>query len=317
MISVDFPQSLPAFMAAFGTNEQCREYLIKQKWPTGFVCPKCGHGKSWQLHSRDIWVCSKCEHHTSLIANTCCHGSRKPLTQWFLAMYFMSASKRGLSAKELQRHLRCSYQTAWAMLHKLRSCMVDPNRKPLKGEVEIDESYIGGPEEGQRGRGAAGKTIMICAAEKVGRAMGRIRLGIIEQASREKITAFLNGRVELGTTAHTDGWHGYNSLERSGFWHIATSIKASEEKAHIILPRVHLVFSLVKRWILGTHQGSISTKHLRAYLEEFTFRFNRRKAKNITHFFQRLAEGLVREKCQPYWKIVGRVASKQPLGMAA
>jgi transposase-like protein len=262
-------------------------------------------------------VCAGCEHHTSLIAETCCHGSRKPLTQWFLAMYFMATSKRGLSAKELQRQLRCSYQTAWTMLHKLRSCMVNPNREPLKDAVEIDESYIGGPEEGQRGRGAAGKTIMICAAEKVGRSIGRIRLGIIEQASQEKITSFLKGRVEVGTTAHTDGWRGYNSLERSGFRHIATSIKASTEKAHIVLPRVHLVFSLVKRWINGTHQGSVSTKHLCAYLEEFTFRFNRRNAKSITHFFQRLAEGLVREKCKPYWKIVGRVAPDRSLRMAA
>jgi transposase-like protein len=195
--------------------------------------------------------------------------------------------------------------------------MVNPNREPLKDAVEIDESYIGGPEEGQRGRGAAGKAIMICAAEKVGRSIGRIRLGIIEQASQEKITSFLKGRVEVGTTAHTDGWRGYNSLERSGFRHIATSIKASTEKAHIVLPRVHLVFSLVKRWINGTHQGSVSTKHLCAYLEEFTFRFNRRNAKSITHFFQRLAEGLVREKCKPYWKIVGRVAPDRSLRMAA
>ena len=202
------------------------------------------------------------------------------------------------------------------MLHKLRDAMVDPNRKPLNGEVEIDESYIGGPEEGLQGRGAEKKSIMICAAEKVDGAMGRIRLGIVEHASQDKINAFLNGRVELGTTAHTDGWRGYNALARSGFQHIVTCVSASTEKAHTVLPRVHLVFSLVKRWVLGTHQGSVSRKHLSSYLEEFTFRFNRRKAKKITHFFQRLAEGLVREKCRPYWKIVGRLAPDEPLRSA-
>jgi transposase-like protein len=314
MLEANFPQSLPEFLAAFGTEDQCRDYFIRQKWPDGFQCPKCGHRKCWHLNNRDIWVCQGCEHHASLISDTFCHGTRKPLTHWFLAIYFMASSKRGLSAKELQRHLKCSYQTAWLMLHKLRRSMVDPNRLPLQGEVEIDESYIGGPEEGLQGRGAEKKSILICAAERQDDGyMGRIRLGIIETAGGDHITSFLNERVQKGTVAHTDGWQGYGALTRSGFRHLVTSIRASQEKAHTILPHVHLVFSLVKRWILGTHQGSVSRKHLHAYLEEFTFRFNRRRAKSITHFFQRLAEGLVRERCQPYWKIVGRTAPDKPL----
>jgi len=317
MLEPNFPQSLPDFLDAFGTDEQCRAYLIRQKWPDGFHCPQCGHRKSWQLNNRDIWVCQKCEHHASLIADTCCHGTRKPLRQWFLAMYFMASSKRGLSARELQRHLKCSYQTAWSMLHKLRRCMVDPNRQPLKGAVEVDEAYIGGHEEGVVGRLTEKKAVIMCAVEKKDGNPGRIRLGIIENASQDSINAFMNGQVEHGTTAHTDGWRGYNALSRSGFRHIVTVASHTEEKAHQIFPHVHMVFSLVKRWILGTHQGSVSRKHLHSYLEEFTYRFNRRKAKSITHFFQRLAEGLVREKCDPYWMIVGRIAAAQPLKMAA
>ncbi len=318
MLEADFPQSLTDFLDAFGTEEQCREYLIRQKWPDGFRCPKCSHPKSWQLNNRDIWVCQKCEHHTSLIADTCCQGSHKPIRHWFLAMYFMATNKSGMSAKYLQRQLKCSYQTAWTMLHKLRRGMVDPNRLPLQGFVEIDESYIGGPEEGLRGRGADGKAIMICAVEKQeDGGTGRCRLGVIESASQDDINAFVKGRVAPGSVAHTDGWRGYNAMSRSGFKHVVTVAYLSKEKTHDIFPRVHRVFSLVKRWILGTFHGSISRKHLHAYLEEYTFRFNRRKAKTITHFFQRLTEGLVREECLPYWKIVGRLSADQPVRMAA
>jgi transposase-like protein len=196
--------------------------------------------------------------------------------------------------------------------------MVDPNRLPLQGVVEIDEAYIGGPQEGLRGRGAEGKAIMICAVEKQDDGgTGRCRLGIIESASQKDITAFLNGRVEIGTVARTDGWRAYNALARSGFRHVVAVESQSKEKPHKLLPRVHRVFSLVKRWLIGTHHGSVSRKHLHAYLEEYSFRFNRRKAKNITHVFQRLAEGLVREQCLPYWKIIGRHAADQPLRMAA
>jgi transposase-like protein len=317
MIEPDFPKTLLEFEAALGTEEQCRAYLERQKWPEGFRCPRCDGEKSWYVASRQLRVCANCQHHCSLTAGTALQGTRKPLRAWFRAMYLVTSSKTGLSAKELQRHLGCSYQTAWTWLHKLRISMVTPDRAPLSGDVEVDETYIGGPAEGPRGRGAGKKTILACAVEKDGPGAGRVRLGVIENVSKEKLNAFLSGRVENGTCAHTDGWRGYGDLQRSGYRHILTQIEGSGLKAHDLLPRVHRVFSLIKRWILGTHQGSVSSKHLPAYLEEFTFRFNRRKAKTRTLLFQRLAEGVVRQKCCSYWQIVGRNSAQEPLGLAA
>ena len=147
--------------------------------------------------------------------------------------------------------------------------------------------------------------------------MVRVRLGVIENTSKDSINAFLNGSVEKGASAHTDGWKEYCDLERSGFMHITTIASHAKEKAHTLFPRVHMVYTLVKRWILGTHQGSVSRKHMHSYLEEYTYRFNRRRAKSITYSFQRLTEGLVREQCLPYWKIIGREFANQPLKMAA
>ena len=317
MIETDFPETLLEFQAAFGTEEQCRSYLERQKWPNGFRCPRCGCRKSWYVASRMLRVCADCQHHCSLTAGTAFQGTRKPLRAWFFAMYLVTSSKAGLSAKELQRHLGCSYQTAWTWLHKLRAGMVNPDREPLSGDVEVDETYIGGPEEGPRGRGAGNKLVLACAVEKSGMGAGRVRLGVIENASKEKLNAFLMGHVEPGSSAHTDGWRGYGDLERSGYRHILTVIDGSGQKAHSLLPRVHRVFSLIKRWILGTHQGSVSSKHLAAYLEEFTFRFNRRKAKTRTLLFQRLVQGAVIQACRSYWQIVGRRVSCEPLAQAA
>jgi transposase-like protein len=317
MIETDFPETLLEFQVTFGTEEQCRAYLERQKWPNGFRCPRCGCNKSWYVASRQLRVCADCQHHCSLTAGTAFQGTRKPLRAWFCAMYLVTSSKAGLSAKELQRHLGCSYQTAWTWLHKLRAGMIVPDREPLSGDVELDETYIGGPEQGPRGRGAGKKTVLACAVEKDGEGTGRVRLGLIENASKEKLNAFLTGHVEAGSCAHTDGWRGYGDLERSGYRHILTVIDGSGMKAHSLLPRVHRVFSLIKRWVLGTHQGSVSSKHLPAYLEEFTFRFNRRKAKNRTLLFQRLIQGTVLSKCRPYWQIVGRKVAQEPLALAA
>jgi transposase-like protein len=316
MLEADFPKTMAEFQARFASEDACRDCLAKQKWPDGFKCPKCGGTRAWTLRCRTLWVCAACQHHCSLTAGTALEGTRKPLREWFLAMYLMTTSTGGVSAKELQRHLGCSCQTAWAWLHKLRAAMVDPNRKPLKEAIEVDESYIGGTEEGVVGRQTEKKAILNCAAEKDGRGTGRIRLGVIEKASREKINEFMAGKLEVGSVAHTDGWTGYAELERSGYRHLLTIVKASGMKAHELRPRVHRVFSLLKRWVLGTHQGSVSRKHLPAYPEEYTFRFNRRTAKKVTHGFQRLAEGIVRAKCRPYWQIVGRVNAQEPLPVA-
>lgn len=307
MLVKDFPKSLPEFLERFGTEEACQDYLYQQKWAEGFRCDRCGCAEANLLPSRQIYVCYGCRHHHSLTSSTAFQGTRKGLKLWFLAIYLMVTSKQGLSAKELQRQLGLgSYETAWAWLHKLRRCMVDPNRSPLSGIVEVDEAYMGGAKHGVRGRGAQGKTAIACAVEKNDGKTGRVRLAVIENCSKAKLQAFVRGQLTEESTIHTDGWQGYLGIERSGYAHIRDVIDGGEEEAHVVLPTVHRVFSLRKRWILGTHQGSVSRKHLQRYLYEFEFRFNRRTSNSLTHLFQRLMEGVVRDGHCPYHAIVGK-----------
>ncbi len=308
MIERDFPKNLPEFLEQFGTEEACAEYLFRQKWPEGFKCSKCGFNEAHLLPTRSIYVCYGCRRHHSLTSGTAFHGTRKGLKKLFLALYFMVSSKQGLSAKELQRQLGLgSYKTAWSWLHKLRRCMVDPNRSALSGEIELDETWIGGAKHGVRGRGAAGKTVVACAVERTIGKIGRVRLAVIANCSKDKLHEFVAGKLELESTIHTDGWTGYNGLDKSGYAHVRDVIDGGGVEAHVVLPGVHRVFSLLKRWMLGTHQGAISRKHLQRYLSEFEFRFNRRTSHAPTHLFQRLMEGVVRDGHCPYAKIVGRV----------
>ncbi len=317
MILKDFPETLAEFTEKFGSEGACRAYLIQQRWLGGFKCPRCGHDQASHLKKWDRWTCRRCLHQTSLIAGTAFQGTRKHLKTWFLGMYLMTSSKGGISASELQRQLGLgSYQTAWTWLKKLRAAMVDPARKPLQGEVEVDESYVGGKEKGVRGRLTKKKAIVACAVENTDKGFGRIRLQIVDDVTQASLEAFVNDTVEGGATTITDGWKGYNSLGKAGFNHIRTVISKAQASASQLLPGVHRVFSLLKRWLLGTHQGVVSAKHLQSYLDEFTFRFNRRKSHSLTHTFQRLAEGVVRSAAKPYWKLIGRIAPQIPLKAA-
>jgi len=318
MVLEDFPETLAEFTEKYGNDETCREYLIKQRWPEGFKCPRCGHEHATYLEKWERWTCRKCLHQTSLIAETSLRGTRKPLKTWFLAMYLVTSSKGGISAMELRRKLGLgSYQTAWVWLHKLRAAMVNPSRQPLHGEVEVDESYLGGNEKGVKGRQTEKKAIVACAVEKTDNGFGRIRLQLVPDVTQTSLEEFVNANVEVGTTAITDGWKGYNSLGKVGFKHVRIVISKAKASASELLPGVHRVFALLKRWILGTHQGFVGAKHLQAYLDEFTFRFNRRKSKKLTHAFQRLAEGVVQSAAKPYWKLIGRISPKIPLMAAA
>jgi transposase-like protein/transcription elongation factor Elf1 len=317
MTAADFPKSMVAFVKRFGTEEACVRYLRLQKWGTedGFECPRCGHKGCWEHETRKRRLtCRACRAETSVTAGTAFHDSRIGLHRWFLAMYLMSTSKQGVSAKEIQRQLGLgSYQTAWTILHKLRRCMVDPSRTPLSGMVEMDETYIGGAAvAGEHGRSTAKKTAVVCAVERVGMGTGRCRLAVIENCTKAKLQEFADGVLKAGTTAHTDGWRGYLGMERSGYAHIR-AIADKDTPAHVLLPSVHRIFSLLKRVMLGTHQGAVSRKHLQHYLHEYEFRFNRRKSHTPCHLFQRLSEGVAREGHSPYWRIVGRVESRTPV----
>ena len=319
MIVSDFPTNLIQFQKQFGTEEACLKYIRKQRWGSedGFECPKCKHKRAWSSKTREILICASCERHLSITAGTQFHKTRKSLVLWFMAMYLMNTSKRGISAKELQRQLGLkSYQTAWAWLHKLRSGMIDPNRAALSGFVEVDETYYDGMCEGYPGRSTEKKALVACAVEKIKNSCGRVRLSVIPNPSKETLKGFILGKIELESVLRTDGWVGYSGIDTVGYEHMPTKIGKKKSRTNEILPKVHRVFSLLKRWLLSTHQGAVSQKHLQAYLEEFTFRFNRRTAKNLTHPFQRMTKGAVRTQATPYWKIIGRTAPNVPLAKA-
>lgn len=292
-------ESLPLFSTMlefeeqFKTEEDCLEYLRKFKWPDGYCCPQCDHSEAWES-ARGVMICRKCQHHNSLTAGTIFHGSRKGLKLWFRAMWYITEQKNGVSALGLQRALGIgSYHTAWTWLHKLRCAMVNPDRDRLSGVVEVDEAYYGGVKKGKRGRGADGKALIFVATENVNGHPGRIRLLHIEDASGDSLIGALSQAVEKGTIVQSDGWSGYAGVKKAGYKHQIISPEDCEISENL-LPMAHLNISLFKRWLLGTHQGAIGHDHIGYYLDEFTFRFNRRKSKARGLLFQRLVENAMK-----------------------
>ena len=221
-------------------------------------------------------------------------------------MWHVTSQKHGISALGLQRVLGlASYQTAWAWLHKLRRGMVRPDRDKLNGEVEVDETYLGGAETNVVGRQTNKKSVVVIAAEIRGRGTGRIRMGRVDDVSGESLVPFVQAAVSPGAVVHTDGWGGYNGVGRAGYDHCPKNVSASGDPAHIVMPRVHRVAALVDRWWLGIHQGAISAKHLDYYLDEYTFRFNRRRSRARGMLFYRLLEQSVQVDPVPYKRLVG------------
>jgi transposase-like protein len=227
-------------------------------------------------------------------AGTIFQDTRTPLPVWFRAMWWVATQKNGASALGLQRVLGLkSYETAWAWLHKLRRAMVRPGRDRLTGRVEVDECYVGGLEEGLPGRLNLDKALVVVAAQEDGPGIGRIRMRQIIDASAESLIPFVQDSVEPGSIIHTDGWSGYLPLEKKGYDHVVTILKRKKKTASQLMPRVHQVIALLKRWLMGTHQGAVSHKHLDYYLDEFTFRFNRRQSKSRGKLFFRLVQQAV------------------------
>ena len=295
----DLPRDLPTFLERFGTDEDCRAYLVQARWPAGFGCTACGHDQAYSHKKRLIEECRACGKQHSILAGTIFEQTKTGLARWFLAIYLVTASKGGISAMELQRQMGFgSYGTAWAWLHKIRRAMVVPDRKPLSERVEADETLVGGARPGKPGRGAAGKTVVAGAVESRrgqlrGRRLGRLRLQAVADASASSLVGFLGRNVASPAQVATDGWSGYRGLEAKGYAHEPIPLAHSWGDAALRLPAIHLVFGLAKRWLLGTHHGAVSAKHLQAYLDEYVFRFNRRTAKSIAHRFARLIEQAV------------------------
>jgi transposase-like protein len=299
MLPQDLPGDLPSFLERFGTDAQCREYLVRARWPDGFRCAGCGHDRAWAHKARLIYECTACGKQHSLLAGTIFEQTKTGLSRWFLAIYLVTSSKGGISAMGLKRQMGFgSYQTAWTWLHKIRRAMVRPEREPLSERVEVDETYVGGPRPGKPGRGAAGKTKVAGAIESgrgaaKGRRLGRLRLAVVPDVSASSLEGFLGQNVARPATVATDGWSGYAGLGAAGYAHEPIDLATTWGDAALRLPAIHLVFGLAKRWLLGTHHGAVSKKHLAAYLDEFVFRFNRRTAKSLSHRFARVIEHAV------------------------
>ena len=285
----DYPKSLVEFQERFATDEGCAAYLAKLRWPEGFVCPHCGAQEAW-LTETSLYICQKCRQRTSITSGTIFHRTRKPLRLWFHAMWYITSQKYGANALGLQRVLELgSYHTSWEWLHRLRRAMVRPGREKLSGIVEVDETYVGGERPGKRGRGAEYKALVVIGVEdKEEMGFGRIRLGHVPDASGVSLKQFVTDNVESGSSVRTDGWKGYNNLSKSGYEHVIA--RKSAVVGDDPLPLVHRIASLLKRWLLGTYQGAVQPSHLEYYLDEYTFRFNRRTSASRGKLFYRLVQ---------------------------
>jgi transposase-like protein len=267
------------FQRRFRTEAACRKHLFKLRWPEGFRCPKCGHDECFDLPRRKLYQCKDCGHQTSVTAGTVMHRTRTPLRKWFWAIYLVSNDKRGLSALQLSKKLSVSYYVAWTMLHKIRKAMADRNQKyQLRGVIEIDESFYGGKKEGgdKRGRGTSKVPVMIEAStfdgKKGGRGIGFARMRVIEHVDGETVEKVVGEDVAAGQKIVTDGWAAYNAVRKLGHEH-APEVSPGANPA---LKWVHILAGNSKAFLLGTFHG-IGKKHLQSYLDEFCYRFNRRR----------------------------------------
>jgi transposase-like protein len=289
---MNYPANQMEFEEMFRTEQDCIDYLTSLRWPLGFVCPQCGSIRFWKKN-KGRYECRDCHKETTVTNDTMFHKTTKPLLVWFRAIWWMVAQKNGVSAKGLQKVLGLgSYQTAWTWLHKFRRLMVLNGRSNLQGTVEVDEVLVGGKTPGKRGRGAEGKSLVAVAVEVKGRKTGRVRLAKIPDATSKSLKEFIEKNIDQSSTIITDGWPSYSNLEKMGYVH---KIQKStvEEEGEEILPNVHRIASLLKRWLLGTHQSYLNKNKLEYYLDEYVFRYNRRTSTSRGLLFMRLIEQAV------------------------
>ncbi len=279
--ALKFPKTQREFYEMFPDDLACEDFLFDIEYPEGFVCPHCQYDDYWDIEGRHAVMCANCEKQISLLAGTVMERTHTPISIWFIGAFLMTTLKPGISAYQFQRQAGLSrYETAFQILHKLRAGMVNPDRSKLSGVVQVDETYIGGHEIGRPGRGADKKSLVVGAVEEIqgkdGTYSGRIRLKLIPTASFEVLSDFLLQNVEPGTVVRTDGLAAYNGIEVDGFKHRPFVLKDTEQ-ASKVFPQIHRVFGNLKAYLIGTHHG-VTKKHIQAYLNEYTFRFNRRHA---------------------------------------
>jgi transposase-like protein len=271
------------FQRQFASEEACQDYLAACRWPDGFACPRCGHQRAYRMKAHRRWQCAACRYQVSLTAGTILHNTKTPLTVWFWAAYLTVTDTRGMSALLLQRQLGLRrYETAWMLLHKLRRAMVNAAREPLHGEVEIDDTWIGGPQAGLRGsRQLKGRhaALVLVAVEKRGAKSGRVRMAVIPDFKATTLTAFIKQHVVPGSTIYTDGLKQFTGLPLAGFKHVARSqpLRGELRKgAQSVVPLADRAIGNLQQWLVGTHHG-VSRAQLQVYLDEFAFRHNRRR----------------------------------------
>ncbi|MCP3911907.1 MAG: IS1595 family transposase [Actinomycetia bacterium] len=292
----DYPSTWQAFEAWFVDDDVCRAFLVGLRWPDGFVCPACGEPDGWET-KRGLFMCRSCGRQTSVTAGTIFHRTRTPLRTWFAAIWFVCAQKNGVSALGLQRVLGFgSYETAWAWMHKLRRAMVRPDRDRLGGpgvSVEMDCTFLGGATPTRRGARYHNKTeIAIAVERRHPKGLGRARLRLIDSAERKTgLEDFAAEVIAPGTILYTDGDRLYKDWPaKFAITHERIILTGASQAAHQELPAVHRVAALLKRWIAGTLHDRVSDKHLGFYLDEFTFRFNRRTSRSRGLLFYRLCQ---------------------------
>lgn len=305
MRDMEFPKNLPDFDRLFPNDEACLAFLEWVRWGEAFVCQKCGHDQFWKM-ATGLRRCRACEFKNSVKTNSIFEKSKLGLKMWFYAIWWITSQKNGVSALSLQRFLGIgSYEASWLLLHKIRSAMVFSDRNHLTGDIEVDEAFLGGVRTGKRGRGEEGKQLIVIAAEFSGKKkIGRIRIQRSPDASAEKLETFIKKNIAPKSTVHTDGWRGYNGVADLGYKHRAQ--KAALVDPDELLPRINIVTALLKRWILGTHQGRLDLKHMDSYLDEFVFRFNRRTSKVRGLLFQRVIENSFNTAPSTYDKVISR-----------
>ena len=312
----DYPRNWSEFLDWFATEEACLNYLEKLRWPRGFVCPSCGVVDEPYRSSRARLVCRSCGHQGTVTAGTIFDKTRTPLRVWLSGAWYVTNQKLGVSALGLKRVLGLgSYETAWTMLHRLRRAMVRPDREPLKGVVEVDETYLSisdreapMPEELRKKRKSRTHQVLVVIAVELHepKGFGRIRLQRIDNDSAEQVIPFVQANIQPGAQIRTDGSAAYRSLSDLGYQHHRTIMLGSPTPAHTSMAGVHRVASLIKRWILGTHHGSVQPGHLDAYLDEYVFRFNRRTSSSRGLLFYRLLQQAVLTDPVTYQDVVQR-----------
>ncbi|QNK79463.1 IS1595 family transposase [Nakamurella sp. PAMC28650] len=306
---VDYPRTFQELLEWFPDDSSCLAYLERLRWPQGFVCPVCGAPGGWRT-AKAKWMCTRCGRQTSVTAGTIFHRLRTPLSTWFAAIWFITSQKNGMSAQGLQRVLGFgSYETAWAWLQKLRRAMVRPERELLSGVVELDEVFIGNESRGRAG-GVKDHTAAMIAVESIpGRKLGRVRIELAETARSVSMLGFADRVIAKGSTVRTDDANYLKKLTAAGYEHVAFVGTDSAEPAHINLPGVHMVASLLKRWLTGTLHYAVSQEHLAYYLDEYTFRFNRRTSKSRGLLFYRLLQQAVNTDPHPLAELRNPVAA--------